>query len=327
MKLFAIQSIIEEKLSEFDLWVTPSLGDIRDSKEFIDVLLEIQSGIEIISKITDHYHSVETCSAHFISNKLITIIEPLSKDDAIRLLSNIISVLFLVTGKTDNNIKCQFPIYLSQELSWKTILYLTKGRIVLRSIPRSLESVRIIDIIAGLKEFKQEQEAFLDLYLKFILSDEEYVKQLWSIGHSYVTLQECGAEKSLISSLAVFKSRGSITAIQGYSPEQMLREKMQEWGLIPELDFNTQDVSIGSILGEDETSTDIKRRKYDFILPYVSRNGGEKLFVQCQFYAGDSGSVSHKNVDQTAGTRIATIQKYPATIFVEYVDGAGYYSS
>jgi hypothetical protein len=97
--------------------------------------------------------------------------------------------------------------------------------------------------------------------------------------------------------------------------------------LIAELDYNTQDISVGSILGEEEAGSDIKRRKYDFILPYLSRNSGEKIFVQCQFYAGDSGSVSHKNVDQTTGTRDATKKKYPAAFFVEYVDGAGYHSS
>ncbi|MEO0341392.1 MAG: hypothetical protein AAF242_19555, partial [Bacteroidota bacterium] len=47
-----------------------------------------------------------------------------------------------------------------------------------------------------------------------------------------------------------------------------------------------------------------------------------------QFYAGDSGSVSHKNVDQTRSSRNFTktiVETEP--IFLEYLDGAGYYSS
>lgn len=44
-------------------------------------------------------------------------------------------------------------------------------------------------------------------------------------------------------------------------------------------------------------------RKYDFIIPYQSRESGLKIFIQSQFYAGDSGSVSHKVVDQTDSSR------------------------
>lgn len=49
--------------------------------------------------------------------------------------------------------------------------------------------------------------------------------------------------------------------------------------------------------------------------------------MQSQFYAGDSGSVSHKNVDQTATSRARVLRQFQGTRFVEYVDGAGYFSS
>lgn len=49
--------------------------------------------------------------------------------------------------------------------------------------------------------------------------------------------------------------------------------------------------------------------------------------MQSQFYAGDSGSVSHKNVDQTKTSRDRVLQKFNGVRFVEYVDGAGYFSS
>lgn len=49
--------------------------------------------------------------------------------------------------------------------------------------------------------------------------------------------------------------------------------------------------------------------------------------MQSQFYAGDSGSVSHKNVDQTATSRNALRAVIPDAVLVEYVDGAGYFSS
>ena len=58
------------------------------------------------------------------------------------------------------------------------------------------------------------------------------------------------------------------------------------------------------------------------------------IFIQSQFYAGDSGSVSHKNVDQTSSSRLSATRlvakAWPGRSrprFLEYVDGAGYSAS
>ena len=101
--------------------------------------------------------------------------------------------------------------------------------------------------------------------------------------------------------------------------------------MIPDTDFNLQDVDVSEVpghttipLSEDDSK---KRRKYDFVLPFRSRGIGKRLFIQCQFYAGDSGSVSHKVVDQTDAARAITQREYPNAVFLEYLDGAGYYAS
>ncbi len=72
----------------------------------------------------------------------------------------------------------------------------------------------------------------------------------------------------------------------------------------------------------------VKTRAYDFALPYKISPWGRKVLIQSQYYAGDSGSVSHKNVDQTTAAR----QEAKKTVgtdarFVEYVDGAGFFAS
>ena len=62
---------------------------------------------------------------------------------------------------------------------------------------------------------------------------------------------------------------------------------MAEWGLEAGTDYNTQDVEIGQLLGDIEANPQIKKRKYDFIIPYQSRESGAKVFVQSQFYTVD----------------------------------------
>ena len=131
-----------------------------------------------------------------------------------------------------------------------------------------------------------------------------------------------GIEDDFLMPLVVFKVRGSVSASGGHDPENLLRELMIDWGLTPGEEFNLVDVNIG----KEESDNKVKTRAYDFVLPY-KLNNFRKLLVQCQFYAGDSGSVSHKNVDQTRASRNFTKKKIRQSLFVEYLDGAGYFSS
>ena len=42
MKIREYSATLEEKMSEFDMWVTPSLGEIRDTPQFQKNLTELQ---------------------------------------------------------------------------------------------------------------------------------------------------------------------------------------------------------------------------------------------------------------------------------------------
>jgi hypothetical protein len=111
------------------------------------------------------------------------------------------------------------------------------------------------------------------------------------------------------------------------------------------VDFNTVDVVVSGdklIPASEATAADdadtgivvvkrgtkkVKTRAYDFVLPFKTPGWKHRIFVQAQYYAGDSGSVSHKNVDQTRTSRLKVLDHYNEPLFIEYVDGAGYFSS
>lgn len=44
---------------------------------------------------------------------------------------------------------------------------------------------------------------------------------------------------------------------------------MTDWGLNAGTDFNTQDVEVGEIIEGIEADDKIKKRKYDFIIPFI----------------------------------------------------------
>lgn len=53
----------------------------------------------------------------------------------------------------------------------------------------------------------------------------------------------------------------------------------------------------------------------------------QRLLIQSQYYPGDSGSVSHKTVDQAKASRRETAIKLGEVRFLEYLDGAGFFAS
>lgn len=327
MRLREYDATLEEKMSEFDLWITPTLGEIRETSQFRENLEELKAGFDILNSVTHGFTAYTSCASNTLAVGICEVINHLTNGEAQKVLGRVCNVFLLATGKTDNNLKCQFPILLRN--TYKVSQYPKKKQTnwVMTDLPRTLSMDEVTKLIVQLKEKREFQELLMRSYFHLIISDEVYAKQLWSLGHAYCIQKQTRNEDYLLSSMVVFQSRGSITATQGHIPEVKLREYMNDWGLISGTDFNEQDVEIGELLEGMQADDRVKKRKYDFIIPYRSRRDGAKIFIQSQFYAGDSGSVSHKVVDQTDSARTVTLQKYPRAVFIEYLDGAGYYSS
>lgn len=328
MKINDYSATLDEKLSEFDMWITPSLGEIRDTPQFKVNLELLKKGFDYIAAITSNFEDVRNCSASALAENVLNYLSSKDDDSAKEILDSICNVLLLTTGKTDNNLKCQFPLMLRKKVGINTIPQKMRNGIWKeKELPRTIGIEDVTKAIIQLKEKEAYRKVFIESYFYLIISDVDYASQLWSLGNAYVSQKKTGSEDFLISSIVIFQSRGSITATQGHIPENILRKYMLQWGLCAETDFNTQDVEVGELLGSLVTDKKIKKRKYDFIIPFQSRKTGAKVFIQSQFYAGDSGSVSHKVVDQTDSTREVTLKKYPDAVFLEYLDGAGYFSS
>lgn len=356
MRLPTINLNLENQLKEFDIWITPSLGEIQDTERFQKVMDDVVKIFESLSTATDNFDQIDSCDAILIANTFIQLIEGKEKKEVRKDLEALATVLFLVTGKSDNNSKCQLPLYLRDEAGWESMPTVKKfgATSVLSSkkIPRVLKSDSYMKIVADLSLSRDQQRRLLQEFVKFVLKDESCVSQLWSIGHSYTILKQFHKERDLLAPLVIFQVRGSVSASGGHKPEILLRERFIEWGLQAGIDFNMTDVvvepeaatitvketgqpeededeellrTIGE--GQEEPSEVKKTRAYDFVLPFKTLGWKPQIFIQSQFYAGDSGSVSHKNIDQTDTSRNYILGFIPDARFIEYVDGAGYFSS
>lgn len=327
MKLPVPQLSLIEALAEFDIWITPSLGEITDTDLFKREVERIALIFDSLGSATRNFARPNDCSPEVLASAVTDLINGKTEDERREILQALGAMLFLVTGKSDNNSKCQFPLYLRDTASWSEIPAVSKnGKLSMRELPRTIKADDYMALIAKVTN-KEGEQRLLEQFLSFLLKDERAVSQLWSVGHGFYRLKEFGHERDLLAPLVVFKIRGSVTASGGHEPEQKLRSRVEEWGLLLGTDCNIADV----IVQESGAAKEGKTRAYDFVLPYQTPGWAPpwemRLLIQCQFYAGDSGSVSHKNVDQTAASRAAMLQFLRHVRFVEYVDGAGYFSS
>ena len=314
-----------EQLAEFDIWITPSLGEIRDTERFQEELDKVVEVFDALALSTNNFQSITDCSSEAVTDALLRLTDHKSVEEASTLLKGAASLLYLSTGKSDNKSKCQLPLHLRDAAKWQTYpsVRFKKGvsSVLQTALPRVLKSDNCMSLVAQLSGHKEDQKRLLQEFVRFILSDNRYVAQLWSIGHSYVGLKAFNRERDLLTPLVIFQVRGSVSASGGHTPEQVLRERFHEWGLVRGVDYNLIDVK------DDDGAILVKTRAYDFVLPYKTVGWTQQVFIQSQFYAGDSGSVSHKNIDQTKTSRTAVQEKIPDAMFIEYVDGAGYFSS
>jgi hypothetical protein len=327
MKLKLKQLALEDRVKEFDDWVTPTLGDIKDTDKFASERISIALAIETLGSKTNNFDKLDDTKPDKLAESIIEHLVGKSEEDQINLLRGVFSLFFLVTGKSDNNCKCQFPIYLRSTLRVDGFPRIAKSngeqKLVKSEIPRVLDDEFLSKYLCALAAFPGFQLKLLSQYVGFLIDDAVYLKSFWAVGNTYFRMKELGLNDEFLMPLVVYRVRGSVSASGGHEPEELLRDRMREWGLLPGIDFNTSDVVVGKQKEQNKTKT----RAYDFVLPFNVTGWERKLFIQCQFYAGDSGSVSHKNVDQTRASRTFTLSKFKQAKFIEYVDGAGYSGS
>src|SRR5438445_7535095 len=122
--------------------------------------------------------------------------------------------------------------------------------------------------VAALHHSAAHQRELIDIFLQFVLNEEQYLAQFWSLGRSYAMLKPLGRSEALLSPLIVFQVRGSVAATGGHEPEKALRQLMQEWGLVEGADFNSADVKLNEELRIPKEVTQgklkVKTRAYDF---------------------------------------------------------------
>lgn len=204
MKLHKYTKTVDEKMSEFDIWVTPSLGEIRDMPQFQDNLDNMKFGFQAMAAITNSFRELQSCSSSRLAKNIVEYISGRKQEEQEKILNSICNVLLLVTGKTDNNLKCQYPLLLRNTYDIST--YPQKnasGEWIEKNLPRTLQFDAVTKIILHLSEKVDVQEKFLESYIHLILSDEQYSEQLWCLGNAFCAQCELGNESSLLSPMMI----------------------------------------------------------------------------------------------------------------------------
>jgi hypothetical protein len=333
----------DETIAEFDQWVTPALERIRDTAKFRNQLGDLDrvvNALSIASANSDETdETVAAALALFLEDESAT-----SIDD----VQAVFATLSLVTAQSDNAAKCQYPIW-RRRMEGNTYPQIRRRKIHWDVVPNELKQAKVASTIVAL--WRHDQEEALRLarsYADFLLSDPLDRRQLEVLLQAYKSAKATDVNDAtlLLAPLVAFQVRGSVAASGGHGPEAIARNYLIEWGFSFPDWFNIADVVAARLAdwlasnGDsrvrpnepertlvDDKGEKGKTRGFDFVIPNRRVNAPQRIFVQSQFYAGDSGSVSHKNVDQAETARKGASALFPNALFVELVDGAGYCSS
>jgi hypothetical protein len=170
-------------LREFDFWITPSLGEITESGTFKDELARARGVLDALAEATGGFADAEGCRIDRITDVIVGIAEPKAPSERADFLAELAAVLFLVTGKSDNNFKCQFPLFLRDEARRTTLPVARNGKITRRAVPSVIKSDGFMADLAGLP--RQEQRELLEKIIGFLLKEPSATRQLFAVGRSY----------------------------------------------------------------------------------------------------------------------------------------------
>lgn len=251
MKLPIPAPNLQRDLKEFDIWITPSLGEIPDTEKFKEELARVTRTFEELGQATNNFQDEHRCTPGAIAQSFAQLANGRSDAEQAELFKCLASTLYLVTGKSDNNSKCQFPLFLRDVAKWNTFpsLKRRKRSVVIEQspLPRTIKSDDFVELVTAI-ENSAEKSRLLEQFVSFLLMDEDAIRQFWSLGFSYYALKSLGKgyERNLLSPIVIFKVRGSVSASGGHKPETILRSYLESWGLVSEVDFNTTDVIVDS---------------------------------------------------------------------------------
>lgn len=194
MKLPTATLDLTTSLAEFDIWITPSLGEIKDTERFQQEMESVTSVFEVIGVATKKFATVKDCSTTVIAEIFTKLVEGKTKEDAEAKLQALATVLFLVTGKSDNNAKCQFPLYLRDVARSSGLPSVKRTRkatqVVFEKLPRVMTAESYMKRVATLSAYQDYQKRLLQEFIDFVLGDESCISQLWSIGRSLLHAQK-----------------------------------------------------------------------------------------------------------------------------------------
>ena len=161
-----------DALLEFDVWLTPTLGEIRDTERFQKEMDSAVRIFEVLGKKIDKFSLNKKPDIRKIAEAVELEITNADKKYAKKFLTSIADLVYLVTGKSDNNCKCQLPIYLRRKNIFNRMPVVTNGVVDYQNWPRVIKAEQFMKIVAELSMHPDMQTELIRVFFEFILSDE-----------------------------------------------------------------------------------------------------------------------------------------------------------
>lgn len=261
------------------------------------------AGIELQENIVG---ALEDLGQNLIWSNIPNLLTNIAQDKKVDKLEGLIRLIIFCSEETPNRFKGLFPAYLIKNklaqitergLQWNGVKTLRGTSITIKNLANILRN-------------KTESKVAIGHFLNW--AEEKNAKKALIEFTQFST-----PPTEIIRCLSARLAQGANTNRSGHKATDIIKERMSEWGFIPELErINTSDVAV-SKLCSDYTGP----RKYDLVLK--KENGEVALVCQSQMYTSDVGSIQGKNVEEDTTPNSHLKKEYPFVIILTHTEGFG----
>ena len=165
---------IPKRLQEFEVWLTPYLGEIRLTTKFADALAASVRALEWLREVTDNFADESALTHEFLRDETMRHIQVKTSAEAKQILLDLVGVLFMATGKAGNSAKVQLPVFLKNVLKRTTLPRSFGGkknpRIEQTAFSAEIDMPMYMGWVANLDHSPADQRSLIDIFLRFVLT-------------------------------------------------------------------------------------------------------------------------------------------------------------
>ena len=293
---------IQKSMEEFYNFIySENVRDFETSVEYKELIEQMKEALEIMSEKTSGFSDIS----------IEKILEIINSEN----INKIILLFRILTAVSRMNMETYFVSDLCGSGVFIPKIKIKNGNPIEREIEFGAEIIpmpkysKLIDLAKNEQKILEEMINFFEKY--------DLIKKLQSLqGKEIKEIIE------LSKTLLKYSEKGAGAEKSGEEAEAIIKNKLELWGLVENIDYNKNDEKLTGILEKkieflkqsgkisdevkkekiEKINEEKKSRQFDLVFPASNSNKEPKVIAQIVFYTSNTGSEGKKKTNQNINT-------------------------